>query len=53
MKIQAWLARLLVGEMADEVLLSGQRVLPQRLLAHGYRFRFAELEPALHDLLKD
>ena len=52
-KVPAWLARLLVGEMADEVLLSGQRVLPQRLLAHGYRFRFTDLEPALHDLLTD
>lgn len=52
-RVPAWLARLLVGEMADEVLLSGQRVLPQRLLDHGFRFRFAELQPALRDLLKD
>ena len=51
-RVPAPLVRLLVGEMADEVLLSGQRVLPQKLLAHGYSFRFAELTPALHDLLK-
>jgi uncharacterized protein (TIGR01777 family) len=32
-------------------LLTGQRALPERLLQHGYSFRFTELEPALRDLL--
>ncbi len=50
-RVPNFLVRLLVGEMADEVLLSGQRVLPKALLAQGYEFRFAELKPALRDLL--
>lgn len=41
--------RLLFGEMADEVLLSGQMAQPERLLKAGYSFRF----PALHDALSD
>ena len=41
--------RLLYGEMADEILLSGQMVLPERLLKAGFRFRF----PLLHDALAD
>ncbi|MEO4047355.1 TIGR01777 family oxidoreductase [Pseudomonas sp. CAU 1711] len=49
-RVPALLVRALVGEMADEVLLSGQRVLPQKLLAQGYDFRFAELAPALRQL---
>lgn len=44
-------ARLAFGQMADELLLSGQRVLPRKLEAAGYPFRFAELEPALRHVL--
>lgn len=39
------------GEMADALLLSGQRVAPQRLLAAGFEFQHPELGPALTDLL--
>ncbi len=39
--------RLLLGEMADEMLLSGARVLPARLLSSGYRFRYPDLDRAL------
>lgn len=49
-RIPAPLVRLLVGEMADEVLLSGQRVLPAKLLEHGYTFRYVQLVPALQEL---
>ena len=43
--------RLALGEMADALLLSGQRAVPRRALEAGFRFRFPELEPALRDLL--
>ena len=39
------------SEMADEMLLAGQRVLPAKLTATGYRFRHTELAGALRDLL--
>ena len=39
--------RALVGEMADELLLTGQRVLPKRLLDSGFRFTHADIEAAL------
>jgi uncharacterized protein (TIGR01777 family) len=45
--VPAVLARLLVGEMADELLLNGQRVLPQRLEEAGYAFAFCDLPAAL------
>ncbi len=43
--------KLLMGEMAQELLLNGQRVLPRRALSSGYLFKFPELEGALRDLL--
>jgi len=43
--------RALFGEMADEVLLSGQFALPRRLIEAGYTFRFPDLAPALADVL--
>jgi uncharacterized protein len=43
--------RLALGEMADAALLTGQRVLPARAQALGFRFQWPALEPALRDLL--
>lgn len=43
----AFAVRLLAGEMADEMLLSGARVVPSRLLSLGYAFRYAKLDAAL------
>jgi uncharacterized protein (TIGR01777 family) len=45
-------ARLVFGEMAQELLLSGQRAVPARLLALGFRFRHPELEAALRSILR-
>lgn len=39
--------RLLVGEMGQELLLNGQRVVPERLLAAGFDFTYPELRSAL------
>lgn len=45
--VPAPLMRLVVGEMAQELLLQGQRVLPVRLQAEGFRFSFPTLDDAL------
>ena len=42
--------KLILGDMAPELLWS-RRVIPRRALESGYRFQFAELEPALRDIL--
>ncbi|HUK54124.1 MAG TPA: TIGR01777 family oxidoreductase [Candidatus Binatia bacterium] len=46
-----FVARAVFGEMADELLLSSTRVLPERLLAGRHTFRFLEAEAALRYLL--
>jgi hypothetical protein len=43
----AFAARLVLGEMADELLLSSARALPARLLATGFAFRHPEIDSAL------
>jgi uncharacterized protein len=43
--------KIVLGEMADALLLTGQRVLPAKPRANGFAFRFGSLEPALRDLL--
>ena len=42
--------KLMFGEMST-VVLDGQRVLPKHLQEQGYNFEYAQLEPALADLL--
>lgn len=49
--LPAWAARLVLGPMADELLLSSQRVAPERLLASGFRFTRPDLESALRHAL--
>ena len=43
--------RLALGEMADALLLSSQRVLPECLEQYGFAFRYENLEAALHAVL--
>jgi uncharacterized protein len=50
-RVPAVAARLALGEMADELLLASIRVVPRRLEETGYKFRDAELEPALRHVL--
>lgn len=51
LRAPAFALRLALGEMADALLLSSQRVAPGRLQADGYPFRFSSLDAALGDLL--
>jgi NAD dependent epimerase/dehydratase family enzyme len=40
------------GELAAELLLSGQRVLPRRLEAAGFQFEHPRIEDALNAIFK-
>lgn len=43
--------RLLLGEMADETMLTSTRAVPSRLLGSGFEFRYADLGRALDHML--
>jgi uncharacterized protein (TIGR01777 family) len=46
----AFAARLALGEMANEMLLAGQKVLPKRLLNTGFDFKYTNVKQALIDI---
>lgn len=46
-----WAMRVAFGEMADELLVSGQRVYPARALESGFRFAYGDLDTALRAIL--
>ena len=47
----AFALRRLLGEMS-QIVLEGQRAVPERLLALGYSFQFPEARPALENLVR-
>jgi len=49
--VPAWMLKTLFGEMADEVLLSSQKVFPSHLLKEGFKFQYPDLDQALKSIL--
>jgi hypothetical protein len=47
LRVPSFVLRLLLGEMADELILNGQRVLPKRLAEAGFSFQHPELSEAV------
>ncbi len=51
MSVPAFVLRLMLGEMAEALVLASRRMRPKKLLETGYEFRFPLLEDALrHEL---
>jgi len=50
--VPAFMLHLVLGEFA-EVILTGQKVLPQKLLAAGFQFQFPTIDQAFQDLLAE
>jgi uncharacterized protein len=51
--VPAMVLHAMFGQMAEEVLLGGARVIPEKLQQIGFPFRYTELEPALRAALHD
>jgi uncharacterized protein len=52
MRTPAFTVKTVMGrEMAEELILTSQRVLPRKLERHGFNFRFPHLAEALKDLV--
>jgi NAD dependent epimerase/dehydratase family enzyme len=47
-----FIAKIIFGEMANELLLEGQKVVPQKILQSGYKFRYQNLKLAIENSLR-
>lgn len=50
LKLPDFMVHLLFGEMGKNLLLQGQRVIPNNLMKAGYKFKFQTLDSALNDI---
>ena len=49
--LPGWMLKLALGEMAKEMILAGQKVMPNHLLKAGFPFRYPKVNDALEDIL--
>lgn len=52
LRIPDFMVEIIFGEMGKTLLLQGQRVVPDKLIKAGYKFKFPILSNALQDILK-
>lgn len=47
----AFIVKLLFGEMGEELLLAGKKVVPEKMIKAGYEFKYSSLDNALKDIV--
>lgn len=47
LKMPGFLLKIIFGQMAEEIMLQGQQVLPRKALQHGFEFRYPMIEESL------
>jgi uncharacterized protein len=50
--VPAWLVKSIVGAERASILLEGQNVKPKRTIEGGFKFRYADIDSALDDLVQ-
>jgi len=50
-RVPAFLLKLIMGDMAEEMLLVSQRAKPAHLLEEGFEFKYNNIEKAMNDLI--
>jgi uncharacterized protein (TIGR01777 family) len=51
MKVPSFMIRLAMGEMGT-LLMNSQKVIPHKLLSHGFKFQHPDIDQALEDIFK-
>jgi len=51
-KTPEFILRLIFGQMAEEIMIQGQKVLPQKALNHGFHFVYPTLEKSLEKIFR-
>lgn len=50
--IPSFFLKKIYGQMADELMLNGQKIIPAKALENGYKFKFIEIEDCLKNIFK-
>ncbi len=50
--LPVFVLKTIFGQMADEIMLNGQKVLPKKSEENGYIFKYAKIDLALEDIFK-
>ncbi|MDP2235580.1 MAG: TIGR01777 family oxidoreductase [Bacteroidales bacterium] len=50
--VPAFALKLLLGKMAEELLLQGTKAIPQRLLEEGFKFHFEHIQDSMNENLR-
>jgi NAD dependent epimerase/dehydratase family enzyme len=50
MHVPAFIIKIMMGQMGKEMILSGQKVIPKRLMESGFKFQFSQLHMALTNI---
>jgi len=53
MTVPAFILRLLLGDLADELFLTGQKVIPQKITDNGYQFQHPTIRDALENIIRE
>jgi hypothetical protein len=51
-QMPAFILRMLMGEVADELLLTGQKVIPRKISESGYQFKYPILSNAVKNIVR-
>ena len=43
--------KLLMGQMGEELLLAGKKILPKKIIDAGYQFKYSQIKQALLDIV--
>jgi len=52
LKMPAFLFRLIFGQMADELILASQKVLPVKALSNGFKFLYSTIDKSFNKIFK-
>lgn len=53
LKIPPFVFKLIFGEMAEEIMINGQRVLPEKALNHGFEFSYPRIQQSFSKILTE
>ncbi len=52
LKVPAFIFKLIFGQMADEIMIQGQKVFPKKAVSHGFEFSYPTIEQSFSKIFK-